>query len=444
MRKATANAIDRTNLYMLGHVTYSNRIILEINKENTTLTTLTSVSTSYDSRSWRILEARAIGSTLTVRLYLTDYTPVATASTSDTAFSSGYVGINAWWNDKVEYIDWVFATKIVSPEPAVAVGSELLAKPDLTVISADYSPKPASAGQQVNIITQIANLGNWTSPIANVTLYINGNAASTAQISGLSPNQNVTVTLAWIPNAVGSYTATVVVDPENAISEVNENNNSYNLTVEVSRIADLMVSVALPQSSLVDKEVAFSVAVVNIGSATAYNFSIIVYLDSNKLDERRVASLDPNGQILLAYSFTPHEARTYTIAAIADPENNVIESAENNNAVNATIKVLAFGDIVKIPTPAKPEGRTLKEVYENFTLKTFGLPLEIISLIALLGIAVVGYGFGAFKGTVNLFFLSVLYYLAANALGWSTYIATGLLVVSAILLVIVVAFLKED
>jgi hypothetical protein len=132
------------------------------------------------------------------------------------------------------------------------------------------------------------------------------------------------------------------------------------------------------------------------------------------------------------------------VTAIADPENSVIESAENNNIVNATIKVVAFGDVVKIPTPPKPEGKSIQEIFEDLTLKTYNLPLEMISLIALLGIAVIGYGFGAFKGTVNLFFLSVLYYVAANALGWSTYIATGLLVVSAILLVIVVAFLKED
>ena len=361
--------------------------------------------------------------------------------------NGGYIGLvgdalgtsySTWWDN-------IIVRKYVSPEPSVAVGNELIAKPDLTVISADYSPKPASVQQQVNISAQIANIGNWTSPIANVTLYINGNAVQTAQISGLNPNGTTTVTFAWIPNATGNYTATITVDPDNVIDEISENNNSYNLTIEVSiAIADLIVSVALPQSSLVDKEVAFSVVVANIGNATAYNFSIVVYLDSNKLDERRIASLDPNGQVLLSYSFTPREARIYTINAIVDPENSVIESAENNNAVSATIKVVAFGDIVKIPTPPKPEGKSIKEIFEDLTLKTYNLPLETISLITLLGIAVVGYGFGAFKGTVNLFFLSVLYYIAANALGWSTYIATGLLVVSAILLVIVVAFLKED
>jgi hypothetical protein len=360
--------------------------------------------------------------------------------------NGGYIGLvgdaygtaySTWWDN-------IIVRKYVSPEPSVMVGDELIAKPDLTVVSADYSPKPASVQQQVNISAQIANVGNWASPIANVTLYINGNAVQTAHISGLNPNETATVTFAWTPNATGNYTTTIVVDPENVISEINENNNSYNLTIDVSGIADLTVSVSLPQSGLVGKEVAFSVFVANIGSATAYNFSVAVYIDKNKIDERRIAFLDPNGQILLGYSFTPHEARTYTISAIADPENNVIESTKNNNAVNATIKVVAFGDIVKIPTPPKPEGRTLKEVYESITLKVFGLPLEVISLIALLGIAVVGYGFGTFKGTVNLFFLSVLYYIAANALGWSTYIATGLLVVSAILLVIVVAFLKED
>ena len=375
---------------------------------------------------------------------------VQVLSATNTIFSSfTYVFVSADVYDK--YFDWLFVRKYVSPEPSISVGNELIAKPDLTVISADYSPKPASVQQQISISAQIANTGNWASPIANVTLYIDGNAIQTAQVSGLNPNETTTVTFAWIPNAIGTYAVTIVVDPDNVISEINENNNSYNLTIEVSRIADLTVNVTLPESGTIGKEVAFSVVVMNTGSAAAYNFSIAVYIDTNEIDEKRIAFLDPGGQILFNYSFIPHEARTYTVTAIVDPENNVIESAENNNAANATIEIIASssitktpGNIIKIPTPPKPEGRTLKEVYESTTLKTFGLPLEVISLIALLGIAVVGYGFGAFRGTVNLFFLSVLYYMATNALGWSTYIATGLLVVSAILLVIVVAFMRED
>ena len=443
MRKANATATDRTNAYIFAHEGTPTKYI-EIDKYTTSGTVLKNVTTTYTPTSWEIIEAKVVGSTLSVNVYFANYSLVGNVSVSDTSFTSGYVGINAWYNDKTEYIDWVFATKIVSLEPNVSVGNELIGKPDLTIISADYSPKPASVQQQVNISAQIANMGNWTSPIANVTLYINGNAVQTAQISGLNPNANTTVTFAWMPTAAGNYTATIVVDPNNLIDEVNENNNTYNLTVGVTKIADLTVNVSLPASSMVDEDVAFSVVVVNIGSATAYNFSIVIYIDTNKFDEKRIASLDPNGQILLEYLFTPHVVRNYTITVVADPENNVIESTENNNAVNATIKILAFGDIVKIPTPPKPEGKSMKEIYEDLTLKTYNLPLEVLSLIALLSVAVIGYGFGAFKGTINLFFLSVLYYIAANALGWNTYISTGLLVVSAILLVIVVAFLRED
>jgi hypothetical protein len=435
-----------SGLYYSRATTWTNPNTIEIIKEptppNTSETTLGQNTLSQNlapNTAYRII-ARAYGSNL--------YFWISTGnsvSASDSSYASGEWGIYVGYAASSSiYFNFVKIRQYVSPEPSVSIGNELIIKPDLTIISADYSPKPASAGQQVNISAQIANIGNWTSPIANVTLYINENAIQTAQISGLNPNETTTVTLAWTPNAIGNYTATIVVDQENAIDEVNENNNRYNLTIEVSKIADLMASVILPQSSLVDKEVAFSIVIMNIGSATAYNFSVVVYLDANKLDERKIASLDPNGQILLGYSFTPHEARIYTVTAIADPENSVIESAENNNAANATIKVVAFGDVVKIPTPPKPEGRSIKEIFEDLTLKTYNLPLEMISLIALLGIAVIGYGFGAFKGTVNLFFLSVLYYVAASALGWSTYIATGLLVVSAILLVIVVAFLKED
>jgi hypothetical protein len=417
---------------------------------NTALTTLIYTSLGGDlittNANYRII-ARAYGSNLYAWISINNVTLTA----SDSNYTSGEWGIFTAYDISSIYFNFVKIRQYVSPEPSVSVGNELIAKPDLTVISADYSPKPASVQQQISISAQIANTGNCASPIANVTLYIDGNAIQTAQVSGLNPNETTTVTFAWIPNAIGTYTATIVVDPDNVIGEINENNNSYNLTIEVSRIADLTVNVTLPKSGTVGREVTFSVVVMNIGSAAAYNFSIAVYIDTNKIDEKRIDFLDQGGQILFNYSFIPHEARTYTITAIVDPENSVIESAENNNAANATIEIIASSsititpsDIVKIPTPPKPEGRTLKEVYESTTLKVFGLPLEVLSLIALLSVAVVGYGFGAFRGTVNLFFLSVLYYMAANALGWSTYIATGLLVVSAILLVIVVAFMRED
>jgi hypothetical protein len=403
------------------------------------------------TNTWYIFEGLLYGTNLKVTVYDNARQQIATVSATVSNFSTlTQHGLFSVLNANSSF-DYLIIAQYVSPEPSASVGSELIAKPDLTVISADYSPKPASVQQQVNISAQIANMGNWISPIANVTLYINGNAVQTGQISGLNPNETTTVTLAWTPNATGSYTAAVVVDPDNAIDESNENNNSYNLTIEVSRIADLTVNVTLPKSGTVGREVTFSVAVMNIGSAAAYNFSIAVYIDTDKIDEKRIDFLDQGGQILFNYSFIPHEARTYTVTAIVDPENNVIESAENNNAANATIEIIASSsititpsDIIKIPTPPKPEGRTLKEVYESTTLKVFGLPLEVLSLIALLSVAVVGYGFGTFRGTVNLFFLSVLYYMATNALGWSTYIATGLLVVSAILLVIVVAFMRED
>ena len=61
-----------------------------------------------------------------------------------------------------------------------------------------------------------------------------------------------------------------------------------------------------------------------------------------------------------------------------------------------------------------------------------------------LGISVVGYGFGVFRGTVNFFFLSVVYFIVSTFLGWSMFIAAGLLAVATMLLVVTVAFIRED
>lgn len=106
--------------------------------------------------------------------------------------------------------------------------------------------------------------------------------------------------------------------------------------------------------------------------------------------------------------------------------------------------LLTINGYIPTPTPFKPEGDTLKEIYEHATLQVYGLSLEIMALIALLCVAIVGFGFGVFKGVVNLFFLSALYYIAALSFSWSTYIATGLLLTSTVVLVVAITFLKED
>ena len=439
------NFSDISNYQLVGYQIGLQRYILRTKISGTIYDTIYSLS-NRNPTTFELWKIRYDGTSLSAHRSTdngTTWTQLASKSTNifTTNFTAGiFVAVSSPYIDYF-YVDYIIAKKSAASEPSVSISSEI-PRPDLTIISVDYSPKPAIAKQQVNISAQIINIGGGPSQITNVTLYINENAVDTAQISGLNQNQTTLVTLAWIPNAIGSYVATIVIDPDNKIEEKNKNNNNYNLTIDVIILPDLTVNIATPLVGLTNKEITFDIIVKNVGGFPAYNFNVLVYLDSTKIDEKRITSLDPNRQITFSYSFTPYDVRTYTITAVVDSENSVVESREDNNGANVSIKILGYA--VPTPTPPKPEGKSIKEIFEDLTLKTYNLPLEVISLIALLGIAVVGYGFGAFKGTVNLFFLSVLYYIAANALGWSTYIATGLLVVSAILLVIVVAFLKED
>jgi hypothetical protein len=124
MRKANASATDRSNAYIFAHIGSSTKYI-RISKYTTSLSSLNDVTTTYSPTTWEVIEAKAVGSTLTVNVYFANYTLVGSVSASDTSFTSGYVGIDAYYNDRTEYIDWIFATKIVLPEPSASVGNEI-------------------------------------------------------------------------------------------------------------------------------------------------------------------------------------------------------------------------------------------------------------------------------------------------------------------------------
>jgi len=152
-------------------------------------------------------------------------------------------------------------------------------------------------------------------------------------------------------------------------------------------------------------------------------------------------------------SIRPSQAGTHVIRVVADSEDEFVELNEFNNTATASVSVSSSqappvpspdGGVFPYPTPPPVGGKTFREIYEPLTLRTYNLPLEAMSLIAVLGISVVGYGFGVFRGTVNFFFLSVIYFIVSTFLGWSMFIAAGLLAVATMLLVVTVAFIRED
>jgi subtilase family serine protease len=104
---------------------------------------------------------------------------------------------------------------------------------DLAVTSISPIPSPATLGQTITVSVKVENTGNMNVGAFDVSLLANGTEVNRTTVSGLAAGANTTLTFSWTPTAVGTYTLTAKVDPDNKIAESNEENNMASTTVEV-------------------------------------------------------------------------------------------------------------------------------------------------------------------------------------------------------------------
>ena len=99
--------------------------------------------------------------------------------------------------------------------------------PDLTITNITTSPNPAFAGSDVTATVTVANIGPAAAgPFSVQWLPALGAVPVSTQVSGLPAGGTVTVNLDSVFAFVGQFAGTVLVDPNNAVAEVNELNNS--------------------------------------------------------------------------------------------------------------------------------------------------------------------------------------------------------------------------
>jgi len=370
------------------------------------------------------------------------YSATSTATIDYLSISVGAYGAHAF---SPMQIDYVLVRKYASTEPSVSVGEEQITLPDLTITSFTV-PSQLAVQQPFNIGVVVKNVGKPAGSF-KVGIYVDNSKIAEQTISALDTDEEVQLTFSITVNQPGNHVIKAAADIYNEVEEISEANNEASVLRYVAApdltIAKLEVSPQL--NVIVGRSVVITATVANLGDASASSVRVLATVKLNnetQYSEERRVSLNPQQNMELTFPFVPMKNGTHVIEVIIDPDNRFIEHSENNNAATASIEV--GGLPFRTPTPPPVGGKTFREIYEPLTLRTYNLPLEAMSLIAVLGISVVGYGFGVFRGTVNFFFLSVIYFIVSTFLGWSMFIATGLLAIATVLLVVTVAFIREE
>ncbi|MCW7069622.1 MAG: DUF2341 domain-containing protein, partial [Methanophagales archaeon] len=245
------------------------------------------------------------------------------------------------------------------------------AMPDL-VVTAIETPGSLCPNSSNEIKVTVANIGEQdiTTPTPfYVSLKANETVIDSRSINVTLPaaGEPVTINFSWTPpnTGSGSYTLTAVADSENTLSESNETNNWYTISVTINETInkesrpDLIIEdIQTPDKVYSNVSNTITATIENIGNANTSVFKVAFSLNDTDtaLCLKTVNALPVATTTTLSFDWTPVHAGNYTINVIADPENETIELNDSNNI--KTINITVFGvsqtdlKVVKFETAA--------------------------------------------------------------------------------------------
>ena len=287
---------------------------------------------------------------------------------------------NGSWNQSV------FETSL-----AAAAMLKALVDPDLSIKSADITFIPAqlrSLPSPVVINASVENIGR-TAATAKVVLY-DGDPSSGKIIGEQTltfPGQSATVVT--FPSEVkdGSERRyTVVVDPDNAVKEPNEGNNSASRTLQAEATYEFEVLAAevTVSPATVDQfqDMKITATVRNKGTTTGYNVQLKFFIDDPAtpadIATLTIDTLPAGGSITREVTWRANKAgANLPLAVQADPLGNFAEVSEENNKASVPVTVnavvytdpnitISYKDIAVTPSPVNQGGTArLSAVVKN-------------------------------------------------------------------------------
>jgi uncharacterized repeat protein (TIGR01451 family) len=250
--------------------------------------------------------------------------------------------------------------------------------PDLSASSV-VGPNVAHQSSKFNVTTVVRNVGFGNSGPFSVGIYISPDPIITTgdtmvgfrNLSSLVPGASSTgVTQVAIGGAFasGTYYWGMIADHAGVVPEITETNNARaGNTVTIQPGVDLiMTTMAGPEAWCTGNPFVVTNIVRNVGIATAYQFSVGLYLsddpeittDDLLMAVRNVGSLgvgQSSTHLMTLVNIGGLSGGPYYFGAIADPGDGITEASEENNAVTGNPTEVTVGpDIVlrDIITPA--------------------------------------------------------------------------------------------
>jgi PKD repeat protein len=229
------------------------------------------------------------------------------------------------------------------------IGTELLPLPDLGLISITVS-RMDSRGYNVSVVIQ--NHGNVDSGRFLGEFRIEDVRIESFEILDLSEDSSTKVSYMWTPTSMGINSLEVLLDTENLIEELDETNNRIFTSYGV-KLPELLVSFKTVPTELVEGNMhVFEVLVSNTGEEEAENFILLTQASGIIIEQGEVGwvsqTIDSTEiDILLAgesraidVSWAPENSGAFTLNAIVDSNEQVLEADKMNNEASLQIEIV--------------------------------------------------------------------------------------------------------
>ncbi|MFC1976932.1 CARDB domain-containing protein [Chloroflexota bacterium] len=238
---------------------------------------------------------------------------------------------------------WLNVTKYLPKEQQMGSLKHIAQapKPDLIVQDISWPPTNPKTGDSITFTITIKNQGGAKAGYSTVKYYFDGNYYTSDSVSSLSAGSTTRETFTWAAKE-GLHSIKAVADAYASVPESNDTNNEKveTITVAPPPEPDLIVQDISwsPTNPTAEDSITFTVTIKNQGEASAGYSTVKYYLDGNYYTSGSVSSLSVDSTAKGTFSWTA-AVGSHTINAIADADNRVSESNDNNNTKSKTVNI---------------------------------------------------------------------------------------------------------
>jgi hypothetical protein len=265
----------------------------------------------------------------------------------------------------------------------------------VTVASLSNTGLNLKGGDKTTLKAVINNLGNLKATNIKVKFLIDGDVIYEKNISSLSKNSKTTLSYSYLipPNTATDMIFSVIVDPQNSITESSEDNNQAEKVIPVALavrnllIESLETTVSQPKPG---QNISFKVKVKNDGTSKASQFKLSLFADTLSTTPAAtivIASLNAKASVTKNIPWTVplhiDPSVVNTVRVTVDPDNQITETDETDNSKNYVLS-LTVPDLSISPG----EYLTLNGIIYPNTFSQMKFKLTNNNVIDLSGVAV--------------------------------------------------------